>query len=71
MHRKLKMVPSPACSCQRGEQLAEHILQVCPRFDDLRREIWPDVTSLESKLFGDIVELIKTCKSIRHTELKI
>ena len=71
MYRKLKMVPSPACSCQRGEQTAEHILQVCPRFDDLRREIWPNVTSLESKLFGDRVELIKTCKFIRHTELNI
>ena len=34
-------------------------------------EIWPDMTSLETKLFGDRVELIKTCKFIRHTELNI
>ena len=71
MHRKLKMVPSSACGCQRGEQTAEHVLQVCSKFDDLRKEIWPDVTSLETKLFGDRVELIKTCKFIRHTELTI
>ena len=71
MHRKLKMVPSSACSCQRGEQTAEHILQVCPRFDDLRKEIWPDMTSLETKLFGDRVELIKTTKFIKLCGLNI
>ena len=71
MHRKLKMVPSSACNCQRGDQTAEHILQVCPRFEELRKEIWPDITSLETKLFWDRVELIKTSKFIKLTELNI
>ena len=35
MHRKLKLMPSSACSCQRGKQTAEPIFKVCQRFCNL------------------------------------
>ena len=71
MHKKFKMAPSSACCCQQGEQTAEHILQVCPRHQNLRKEIWPVATSLESKLFGDRVDLVKTTKFIKLTNIKV
>ena len=71
MHKKFKMAPSSACCCQQGEQTAEHILQVCPRHQNLRKEIWPVATSLESKLFGDRVDLVKTTKFIKLTNIQV
>ena len=71
MHKKFKKAPSSACCCQQGEQTAEHIFQTCPRHQSLRKEIWPVATSLESKLFGDRVDLMKTTKFMKLTNIKV
>ena len=71
MYRKLKLVPSPACSCHQGDQTAEHILQMCPTLHTLRENIWPDPTSLHTKLFGVRGELVRTTQFIKLAKIKI
>ena len=71
MHKKFKKAPSSACCCQQGEQTAEHILQVCQRHQSLRKDIWPVATSIESKLFGDRIDLMKTTKFIKLTNIQV
>nr|KAG5697738.1 hypothetical protein BaRGS_006260 [Batillaria attramentaria] len=52
MHRKLGLAPSAECSSGTGEQTAEHVLQQCPKLQELRTAVWPEETSLHSKLHG-------------------
>ena len=60
MHRKLKLAPSPACPCGQEEQTTEHVLQRCPLYKATREDVWPDSTSLMTKLYGCKQELEKT-----------
>ena len=71
MCKKLKMAPSTACNCQQGDQTVEHILQSCPQLRALRVSIWPDDTPLQTKLFGDRIELEKTCRYVKLAKIKI
>ena len=71
MHRKLKLVPTPACSCQQGEQTAEHILMMCPTLHNLRETTWPDPTPLHTKLYGAREELDRTAEFIKLAKLNI
>ena len=71
MCKKLKLAPSTACNCQQGDQTTEHILQSCPNLRILRVSIWPDPTPLQTKLFGDRVELEKTAKFIISANIRI
>ena len=71
MHNRFKLVDSPKCSCGAAEQTAEHILQDCPNFQDLRREIWPTPTSFEDKLFGPTSTLKITANFIHRTNLSL
>ena len=71
MHNRFKLVDSPKCSCGAAEQTAEHILQHCPNFQDLRREIWPTPTSFEDKLFGPTDTLKITANFIHRTNLSL
>ena len=41
------------------------------RLGILRESIWPDATPLQTKLFGDKVELEKTIRFIRVSKIKI
>ena len=71
MYRKLKLVPSAACSCQQGDQTAEHILQTCPILTSLRETIWPDPTPLDTKLYGAREELDRTTEFIKLSKIRI
>ena len=71
MCKKLKMAPSTACNCQQGDQTVEHILQNCPQLRALRVSIWPEDTPLQTKLFGDRIELEKTCRYVKLAKIKI
>ena len=42
MYKTMKLVQSPLCTCHTGDQTADHILQDCPTFTNLRTQIWPD-----------------------------
>ena len=71
MATKLKLVPSPLCSCGQENQTAEHVLQRCPNHDSLRKTVWPMDTTLQTKLYGPREELERTAHFILHTALSI
>jgi len=71
MCRKLKLAPSTACECQQGDQTTEHILQSCPKLSILRESIWTDATPLQTKLYGERMELERTARFIRLARIKI
>jgi hypothetical protein len=50
---------------------AEHILQTCPTYADLRKETWPTPTMQLVKLFGNLTDLQATAAFIRKTGLDI
>ena len=50
LHTKLRVVPSPMRPCGEAEQDMHHILQDCRSFRQLRRQVWPEPTSIEEKL---------------------
>ena len=48
--------------CEYGseEQIPERILQVCPVYQERRRELWTQDTQLHTKLLGFAVDLRRT-----------
>ena len=71
MHKKFKLTPTSACSCQQGDQTAEHVLQSCTKLEQERVDIWPTGTSLQTKLYGSREELMKTAQFIKSINLKV
>ena len=69
LHRKLKIVPSPMCSCGEEEQDTAHILQDCRTLQMLRMEVWPEPTPLEQKLYGTVDDLQATAEFIKSSGL--
>ena len=49
MHRRINLVLSPLCTCGTEDQTTEHILQRCPAYQHLRKQIWSDGTALHQK----------------------
>ena len=52
LFRKMKLAPSPICPCGLEEQTPEHILQICPLFQEQREQVWPTTAPLRTKLYG-------------------
>ena len=71
LHIKLKVVPSPLCPCGEAEQDTHHILQDCGNFRRLRRQLWPEPTPLEDKLYGPVASLQTTADFIVRTGLDV
>ena len=70
MHR-LGISHTPECPCNTGIQSAEHILQDCPTFSDLRKKTWPNGTDLDTKLWGDYPNLERTVGFVAAAGLNV
>ena len=68
---KLKIGSTGLCDCGTDRQTAEHILQLCPKFAELRSKYWPTTTDVHRKLYGDLRSLTRTMGFIRETGLNI
>ena len=71
LHAKLKVVPSPMCPCGEAEQDTHHILQDCGTLRQLRRQVWPEPTPIEDKLYGPVASLQATTTFIKRTGLDV
>ena len=71
MYKTMKLVQSPLCTCRTGDQIADHILQDCPTFTNLRTQIWPDGISLHQQLHGTTEDLRRTVGFIQQTGLSV
>ena len=60
LFKKFKIGASPLCTCGVEEQTAEHVLQNCTLLEEARNRIWPEPTSLETKLYGTLEDLRST-----------
>ena len=60
VHRKIKIVPSPTCSCGEEDQTTEHVLQSCNRHQPEGIAQWPSATPLHQKWYGGLEDLKKT-----------
>ena len=50
LYSKLRIGHTEQCPCGTGSQTIEHLLQSCPIYEPLRKEIWPDHTPVARKL---------------------
>ena len=71
MFRKLNLVISPLCPCGEEDQDTAHVLQRCKNLLALRKEIWPQPTSLQEKLYGTEKILKKTASFISRAGLQV
>jgi len=68
MYRVMK-VPSPLCPCGEADQNAAHILQDCVLYEQLRKDICMESTSLWEKLHGPVEQLYRTTRFLTYTGL--
>ena len=71
LQRKFK-IGNGKCECEeRADQDAEHILQHCRLYEDVRLSHWPGGTDLNTKLHGPHEELVKTANFIVDIGLSV
>ena len=71
MHSKFGIGDDDQCPCLSAAMTADHILQTCPNYSELRCKIWPEATTTERKLFGSLVDLQDTAAFIEGSGLSI
>ena len=52
-------------------RILEHLLQRCRLHDALRRDMWPELTLLRDKLYGNLEELNRTTTFLRATGISV
>ena len=60
--RRIGVADSAMCDCGDSIQSPEHVLQTCPLHDQLRRDLWPHPTDLNTKLWGTLEDLRRTAR---------
>ena len=70
LHR-LKLRPSDDCPCGLGSMTVEHILQECQSLSNARRAFWTQDTTLNRKIFGNLLDLRRTAAYIKETKIAI
>ena len=71
LYSKLRIGHTEQCSCGTGSQTTEHLLQSCPIYEPLRKEIWPDHTPVDRKLYGSLRDLRCTATFTEETGVSI
>ena len=71
MFKKLRLAPSPTCTCGLEDQTPEHILQTCPLYRGLRDTVWPTATPLQTKLYGCKEDLEATTTFVSQAGLTL
>ena len=69
--KRLNLCPSDICLCGLLPMTAEHVLQDCVQFNDIRRTFWPHDSPFNRKIFGDLSDLQTTADFIKATKIAI
>ena len=69
MWRMFKAGGSGQCDCGLGNENGHHVLMECARYNELRRDFWPDPTPYTKKLYGSEDDLRTTVRFIHQTGL--
>ena len=57
---KLKVVTTPQCHWNTEHQTLENVLQRCPTYDSISKNIWSQPKTMEEKLWGERDDLLLT-----------
>ena len=71
MWRMTRAVASGQCDCGLENENGHHVLMECPRYNQLRRNFWPDPTPYSKKLYGSEDDLRTTVGFIHQTGLTV
>ena len=71
LYRAFKVGDTDQCPCGEEAQTAEHILQRCQLYKELRVRTWPQPTLEAQKLYGCLTDLQRTAAFISETGLTI
>ena len=71
LYRTFKVGGTDQCPCGEEAQTAEHILQRCELYKELRVRTWPQPTLEAQKLYGCLMDLQRTAAFISETGLTI
>ena len=71
LYRTFKVGDTDQCPCGEEAQTAEHILQKCQMYKELRVRTWPQPTLEAQKLYGCLTDLQRTAAFISKTGLNI
>ena len=70
-YETFKVGDTDQCPCGEEAQTAEHILQSCELYKELRVRTWPQPTLEAQKLYGCLTDLQRTAAFISETGLTI
>ena len=68
--KRIGVAESALCDCGVADQTVEHVLNTCPNLTLLRNQIWPEGTTLETKLWGTTEDLRRTFQFTTAAELR-
>ena len=73
LFHKFKIGETDQCTCSTDSQTGNHILQICPLLEELRKKHWPGPTStsVNQKLYGSLEDLRRTAAFVCETGLTI
>ena len=71
LYNTFKVGDTDQCPCAEKAQTAEHILQRCQLYKELRVRTWPQPTLEAQKLYGCLTDLQRTAAFISETGLTI
>ena len=71
LYNKLRIGQTEQCPCNTGPMTTEHLLQICPLQDALRKTTWPEGEALRERLYGDLAAQKRTAAFVRQTGVPV
>ena len=60
IHKIFKVGETDLCLCGQAAETAQHVLQDCRLYSNVRQSIWRERADMHTKLYGPLPELEKT-----------
>ena len=71
IHKIFKIGETDLCSCGQAAETAQHVLQDCRLYSNVRQSIWRERVDMHTKLYGPLPELEKTVAFIAQAGIGI
>ena len=71
IHKIFKVGETDLCSCGQAAETAQHVLQDCRLYSNVRQSIWRERVDMHTKLYGPLPELEKTVAFIAQAGIGI
>ena len=71
IHKIFKVGETDLCSCGQAAEMAQHVLQDCRPYSNVRQSIWRERVDMHTKLYRPLPELEKTVAFIAQAGIGI